>query len=216
MTLRPELKTIVFDLDGTLADTALDFDDLRKKLGIDTPTAPILETVNSWPAPNRMQALQIIHDFEMAGAERAVLYDGVADFLEDAMTLGLKLGVFTRNSRAVAKRVMHSLRIPIAHLISRDDAPPKPSPEGLHELLKALNASAPAALMIGDYLYDVQAGLAAGLHTGLFLSSPISVESAPMGPDLARELMQKALFAVDRFTDIRDAINRNFKLSQPL
>ena len=52
-----------------------------------------------------------------------------------------------------------------AHVLGRDDAAPKPSPEGIQKLLGAWRAEARDSVMVGDFLFDLYAGRDAGAAT---------------------------------------------------
>jgi phosphoglycolate phosphatase-like HAD superfamily hydrolase len=52
-------------------------------------------------------------------------------------------------------------------VLAREDAPYKPSPEGLWQICAAWGMAPADVLMVGDYLYDLQAGRRAGTRTAL-------------------------------------------------
>jgi phosphoglycolate phosphatase-like HAD superfamily hydrolase len=64
----------------------------------------------------------------------------------------------------------HGLQFSI--VMTRDDAPAKPDPTALHSITKKWGLKNHEVLFVGDYLYDLQAGLAAQVPTALFLSNP--------------------------------------------
>ena len=49
--------------------------------------------------------------------------------------------------------------------MGREAALPKPSPEGIRQLLKLWDAAPEDAVMVGDYVFDIMAGRAAGTAT---------------------------------------------------
>jgi phosphoglycolate phosphatase-like HAD superfamily hydrolase len=51
------------------------------------------------------------------------------------------------------------------HILDRDSCMPKPSPDGIIQLLQFWSAEAGDTVMVGDYLYDLEAGKAAGVAT---------------------------------------------------
>ena len=59
----------------------------------------------------------------------------------------------------------HGLRFDPA--FGREDAPFKPNPHGLQQICAAWQLEPAEVLMVGDYLYDVQAGRNAGTRTAL-------------------------------------------------
>ena len=54
---------------------------------------------------------------------------------------------------------------PRQQILDRDACPPKPSPDGIRRLLDYWQADADDTVMVGDYLYDLQAGKGAGVIT---------------------------------------------------
>ena len=162
-------RGFVFDLDGTLVDSALDFDSIRQDLGIDS-RLPILETVANWPEDQRQNAFSIIHRHELTGAEVSILIRGVDEFLKVLKSNEIPFAIFTRNSRIVTLATVEKHPVLKTTLITRDDGPPKPNPHGLIKIAQEWNLSLSEILFVGDYLYDLQAGLAAGVPTALFLN----------------------------------------------
>jgi hypothetical protein len=97
------LSGIIFDMDGTLVDSGLDFDAIRRDIGL-PEKHPILEGVEAIAeGPERDRALEILHRHEHDGAMRATPFPGVADLLGRLVQLELRSGVLTRNSRASAQ-----------------------------------------------------------------------------------------------------------------
>jgi phosphoglycolate phosphatase-like HAD superfamily hydrolase len=83
---------------------------------------------------------------------------------------------------------------PVECILGRDEAPPKPDPEGLFQLA-LLWKSAPADMvMVGDYLFDLQTGRNAGtgtIHvdrTGSFLWPELTDIGVRTPEDLLRML----------------------------
>ena len=162
-------RGFVFDLDGTLVDSALDFALIRKDLGIDSQ-APILETVANWPEDQRRKANAIIHRHELTGAEVSILIQGVEEFLNVLKSHDIPFAIFTRNSRTVTLATVEKHPVLKTTLITRDDGPPKPDPHGLKKIARDWNFAPHEILFVGDYLYDLQAGVAAGVPTALYLN----------------------------------------------
>jgi phosphoglycolate phosphatase-like HAD superfamily hydrolase len=75
-------------------------------------------------------------------------------------------------------------------VISRDDAQPKPSPEGLNIVLSQFKIKPHEMVYIGDYLYDIQAGNSAGVKTILLSSQERSEEWAPLANYVAEDLFE--------------------------
>src|SRR5207237_8495685 len=101
-----------------------------------------------------------------------------------------RLAVLTRNSRAAAEAVLAGCGL--AHLfdpvMSRDDAPYKPQPEGVWRICAAWGLAPAEVLVLGDYLYDIQVGRRAGTRTALITHGrdwPFAAEADVVFADFA-------------------------------
>lgn len=169
-------QAFIFDLDGTLVDSALDFQALRLELGL-SPNDPILESIAEWTEERRAWAHDVIHQHERRGAEVSTLMPGVAEFLTLIASRQKPVALFTRNSREVALATLQKHGLEFSLVISRDDAPAKPKPDGLHVIAETLGLSPSEILFVGDYLYDLQAGQAAQMPTALYLCEPADFDA---------------------------------------
>lgn len=163
-------RAFVFDLDGTLVDSRINFDGMTEALKLEQNT-PVLEAIESWPEHERKQAIDTIHRFELEGAQNSTIIPGVEEFLQDLKKRGFPVALFTRNSREVAMitTLQHKLKFDL--IVSRDEAPPKPKPDGLKKIARYFGVPTTDMLFIGDYLFDLQAGLASQTPTALYLNT---------------------------------------------
>jgi len=80
-----------------------------------------------------------------------------------------RLGILTRNSREIALLTLEHIGLAayFGHeaVFGRDEALPKPDPDGIRRLARLWGATPRDLVMVGDYLYDLQAGQAAGAAT---------------------------------------------------
>ena len=161
------LKSIVFDLDGTLIDSPLNFDKIRSALGIPNEEY-ILEYLDSLDDSIKKQKHRTLEAIEVEAAKDAVLIEGAFQLLKLAENLNIRTAIFTRNCRAVTDIVMANFALPVAKVITRDDAKAKPDPEGLNILLQDWQLDPSDMLYVGDYRFDVECGKKAGVRTALF------------------------------------------------
>lgn len=210
---------ILFDLDGTLADTVgLILDcyrhTMRAHLGAVPPDSAWLATMGR---PLREQ----LRDFARADAElermletytryqRAVhdarvrAYPGVRESVKRLADEGMPLAVVTSKRREMARRTLARCGLagyfPV--LISADDVRNgKPDPEPVAAALAALGVADPgAALFVGDSPYDVAAGRAAGVVTAAALWGPFSrAELEAAEPDYLLERVDDVLRLASR------------------
>jgi HAD superfamily hydrolase (TIGR01549 family) len=161
------VRGVVFDMDGTLVAQTIDFDAIRRELGLPFGT-PLLEAMDRLPDADRVAAWAVLDRHEQAAVAAAEVLPGVLDFLNWLDVRGVKRAVLTRNSRSVAEAVLGRCGLSTFDpIVTRDDAPFKPQPEGLWRICKAWGVAPSEVLMLGDYVYDIQVGRNAGARTAL-------------------------------------------------
>jgi HAD superfamily hydrolase (TIGR01509 family) len=160
------IRGAIFDLDGTLVDSGLDFDLIRSEMGI-AKQLPILEALAE-PHPDNERRWSILAEHELRGVERAQLFPGVREFLDELARREILRAVLTRNSRISARAVLGRFDIDVHALHARDDGPVKPDPAGIWRICEKWGFQPSECVMIGDYRYDIEAGRSAGSHTVLF------------------------------------------------
>ena len=158
----------VFDMDGTLTVAAHDFDAIHRELGVPMGK-PLLETIRSLSPEEAEKTYQRLVEIEMEIAAKAVAQEGATELLGHLRDRGRELGLLTRNSTTVAKETLVTAGLDRYFddevIVTRDTCVPKPSPEGVFYLLRHWQATTADAVVVGDYLYDLQAGRAAGTAT---------------------------------------------------
>jgi HAD superfamily hydrolase (TIGR01509 family) len=158
----------IFDLDGTLTVSAHDFEHIRRELGL-APEAPILEALNAMPEAEAAPLWELLNELEFYYAGKASVMLGAAELLQKLHDDGRRLAILTRNTMPVVKQTLQACRLdhffPVEHILDRDSCIPKPSPDGVRRLLDFWRADADDSVMVGDYLYDLEAGKGAGVIT---------------------------------------------------
>jgi HAD superfamily hydrolase (TIGR01549 family) len=161
-----KLRGIVFDLDGTLVSQELDFEAIRAEIGLPSRT-PLLEALAKMSGPELLRAQEILDRHEQTAAGRAMPITGVRECLNWLTTKGLQRGLLTRNSRSSVLTVLARCEFEFDPIVAREDAPFKPDPRGLWQICDAWQCAPGEVLMVGDYLFDIQAGQSAGTRTAL-------------------------------------------------
>ena len=158
----------IFDLDGTLTVSAHDFEHMRRELGL-APQVPILEALQAMPEAEAAPLWESLNELEFYYAGKASIMRGASDLLQKLHDAGHQLAILTRNTMPVVKHTLQACAIdhffPIEHILDRDSCIPKPSPDGIEQLLKIWQADAEDTVMVGDFLYDLEAGKGAGVAT---------------------------------------------------
>ena len=106
---------------------------------------------------------------ELALIEQTAATPGAQALLARLAKRGVRVGILTRNSRAIALTTLarHGLGAYFAadEVLGRDEALPKPAPDGVQKLAAVWGTELSDVLMVGDYLFDLQTGRAAGAAT---------------------------------------------------
>ncbi len=167
------VKAVLFDFDGTLTRPgALDFPRMKRAMGCPAK-APILEFIASLPGRGqRDRAFRILDAFEAEAAARAVPNEGSQAVIQWLKEKGLKTGIISRNSRQSILRSLENFKAldpsDFHVILSREaSAAPKPSPEAVLLAARKLDVKPEEVLVVGDYVFDIQAGNGAGAWTVL-------------------------------------------------
>ncbi len=187
MTIATFLDTFIFDLDGTLIELNLDFEEIRRALGIKNKY--ILESILKFKDEERRRKLEVLKEFEIRAALNAKLTPHAKEVLDMLEELGLKKGVVTRNCRESVEIVMERFGLNFDFVITREDAKPKPSPEPILLALKMAKSKPERAVVVGDYVFDLIAGRKAGTKTALLLNGR-NREFAKMADFVLRSLKE--------------------------
>ncbi|MBN2107443.1 MAG: HAD-IA family hydrolase [Deltaproteobacteria bacterium] len=178
------LKAVLFDFDGTLTRPgALDFKAIRKALGC-PHGLPILEFIESLPdTAEQARLLAQLDRFETEAAAGSVPNDGAEELILWLRAQGLHIGIITRNSRRSVERALENFTgvtpSDFDVLISRDDpASPKPSSHGILLAAQLLGVHAAEVLVVGDHLFDIEAGHKAGSPTA-YLTNGVEAAGSP-------------------------------------
>lgn len=187
-------KAVLFDLDGTLIDTAADFVRIIGKMSGENdwqapPEAEIREQVSA--GASAMVKLMLRYNDQLEVSDEALLSfrqqfldDYEADIcvdscvfaeLEEVLTTlekkGVPWGIVTNKPRYLAELLLQKMALDerCAVLICPDDVSrSKPDPEPMYMALEKLNIPRGAAgcvLYVGDHIRDIEAGKAAGMPT---------------------------------------------------
>jgi HAD superfamily hydrolase (TIGR01549 family) len=153
-------------MDGTLTVPAIDFAAVRKDIGM--PTGDILLEMEKWPEERRARAWEVIERYESAVTVATELQEGCSDFLLKLRGNGCKTAILTRNSRKSVNAFLEKIGIPFDSILTREHTHVKPSPVPVEDILTELDLGASEALVVGDYVHDLEAGAAAGTATCFF------------------------------------------------
>jgi HAD superfamily hydrolase (TIGR01549 family) len=190
-------QAVIFDLDGTITQSFLDFDAIRREIGMAVEGEPILEAMACMDAAQLAYTHRILAVHEERAVAASELNDGAAELLALLQTRGIPVGILTRNKRENAQAVAAKHGLRFNAIVGRDDAPVKPDPTGVFMLCKRFGACPTQTVVVGDYLFDVLCANAAGATSVL-----LDIEGK------AREFAQHADFTVENLGQLVDIIDR--------
>ncbi len=177
------LKSVIFDLDGTLAIFNLDFKTLRGevrsyliRMSVPTSVLDVNESIfemlkkteiflkNSGKPVEvfyeiRTQALAIAEKYEMAAASTTSLQMGANETLKELKRMKIKMGLCTTNSEKAANYVLQRFKIQdfFQVVVPRNRVKDvKPNTESFELALKTLNTRPKDTVIVGDSIVDMQ------------------------------------------------------------
>jgi len=186
----PPVKAVVFDLDGTLMESRIDYEKMgnmikellismglpepmedRRKVyrvirgGAATLLAYGLPEASLEAAMAEMET--IMNAVELEGLDAITLKPHARETVEELHLEGVGLGVATRSHREYALRCLerHGILRFFIHVVARDDVPyPKPDPRHLLYTIELLGVEPGEALFVGDTTTDLETADAAGVE----------------------------------------------------
>ena len=180
------LSCVLFDLDGTLVDTAPDLiaclNKALKQYGFDPVSsnklkpfisygaaAMISKSVNDVDEHTQAKILEtMLACYQDNIAEHSQFFSGITDTLNTIESLGLKWGIVTNKRERFTNPLVDALNLTdrVACVVSGDTtANSKPHPEPMLTACAQANVKPEECVYIGDALHDIAAGKNAKMKT---------------------------------------------------
>ncbi|MEX0283540.1 MAG: HAD-IA family hydrolase [Paracoccaceae bacterium] len=217
------MRTVIFDLDGTLADTSGDLiaaaNACFQAMGEGDLLDPITDAAISLRGARMMlrtgltrlgrldEAVvdewypRFLEIYGQAIHVHSTLYDGAMEAVAEMKARGLGVGICTNKPEGLAEQLLQSMgvRDKFGSLVGADTLPVrKPDPEPLREAVRRLGGDPARTVLIGDSDTDRNTARAAGVPSVL-------VTFGPAGGDMAA-LQPEAL--LDRYADLPDLVDQ--------
>jgi phosphoglycolate phosphatase len=180
--------TVIYDLDGTLIDSAKDMQMAVSHVLADHGLQPVTEddvrifmgqgskiTMGKAFAKNGKSlddaalsaaTREFVRYYEADPVRHTTAFDGVAEVVAHFARLGLKQGVCTNKFEKPSRMILEGLGLmpPITDVAGADTFPVrKPNPKHILLLLERMGGKPERTVMIGDSIHDVEAAHGAGL-----------------------------------------------------
>jgi len=179
------IKAVLFDLDGTLADTAPDLgyavNYMREARALPPLASSATRPVASLGARGLLNVAfgvgpehpdygamreEFLLLYEKNICRETRLFPGIAELLDALEARGLRWGIVTNKAEHLARLLLEQLRMAsrAACIIGGDSTPRfKPFPDPLLAACRVIHEDAGACIYVGDDRRDVEAGHAAGM-----------------------------------------------------
>lgn len=206
---------MLFDFDGTLADTAPDLGAALNRLRTNDGLEPLaVEAVRPYasmgargmlrvgfgltPQDARYDALRkaFLEHYEQMLCGGTRLFPGMRELLRELEARGTPWGIVTNKARRFAERICEFLELEPDCIVGGDDTPHfKPHPASLLLAAEKLRLSREKSFYLGDDLRDIQAARAAGMK-------PVAVEWGYISPDNGRPAAWNADLVIAKPIDL--------------
>jgi len=203
------VRTVVFDLDGTLADTSADLiaaaNACFRVMGAGDQLDPLKDAGTAFRGGRAMLKLGftrmglaedeaeierqyplLLQAYEDAIDTHTTLYPGAIDAVEGLRGAGYKVAICTNKPEALARLLMTRLGALDAFgaLIGADTLPVrKPDPETLREAVRRAGGDPARCLLVGDTVTDRETSRAAGVPSVLVTFGPDGEGVAALSPE---------------------------------
>jgi len=204
---RAPISALIFDLDGTLIDSAPDLQAAANRmlipLGRRQVSVPEIQMMIGDGVPKlvercflatgdlpptedlKQHTVAFIQDYEPRSAELTVAYPGAVEVLTGLKSQGIKLSICTNKPYGATLSILSTLKLDgyFDVVIGGDTLPgiKKPDPRHLLAALEQMNATAAHSAMIGDNANDVNAAHAAGLPVVLLSHGYTKIPAKDLG-----------------------------------
>ena len=204
------IKTILFDFDGTVANTnRLIIDSwqhvFRTVHGKEADEADIKATfgeplgismVKNFPDMNPEDAIDMYRSHQKDIYEEMIEpFPGMAELLKGLKEKGYQVGIVTsrlRNSTMIGLRKFGLAETADCIVTCEDTDKHKPDPEPALIALEKLSAKAEETLMVGDSMFDIKCAHNAGIKAVMVGWAEAITETDLTGPDRPEYCIEKA------------------------
>ena len=187
----PPFRAVLFDLDGTLVRTFIDFAQMKaelaalsRKWGTETATqneTDVMEMTAKMEAAlggdtgktAKREAYALFTRLEIQGCAHPEAIVPASELLYELKKSGVPAGIITRNCRAVALDLTRRMDLPHNVLAAREDTEAfKPNPAPVYFVCEKMRVFPADCVVVGDLWADVASGKNAGAAATIGIAWP--------------------------------------------
>lgn len=162
------VRGVIFDMDGTLIEPAIDFAGMRQAVGV--LEGDILHVIETWSPERQREAHATLARFEAEAAAHMELRQGCMALLDGMRALDVRASIITRNTHATVDQMLHMVDPHRFHpILDRTFDPPKPAPDSVHHVLANWGMEPHEVVFVGDSRHDLETAERAGVPAYLML-----------------------------------------------
>jgi HAD superfamily hydrolase (TIGR01509 family) len=176
------IKLAIFDMDGTVFDSRLDWQQIRKELKIN-PGESILSSIYKDNSTDE-ERLAILERYERENTMQAGPIKGVSDFLTYLKGQGTVAVLVTNNNRENTDYLLKKYKLDFHQVITREQKIWKPGPDAFLHVMTRYRSKPSETISIGDSHYDVKASRAARLSRIYIITGSESVQTHTEEPGI--------------------------------
>jgi len=159
---------LLFDLDGTVVETAYDWPRIRSEM--ECGGRPILSYLSGLAEPEKSRKWGILERHEDEQTRSAALKPGMKEFLALLEARRVRTALITNNSSKNAEFLLAKFGLRFDVVLTRESGLWKPSGKPLLEGIRRLGLTRLECAAVGDSGFDVRAAKDAGLTRILILN----------------------------------------------
>lgn len=156
MNHRQNIDLIIFDMDGTIFTSNVNWRSVKEKLNVNNTT--ILKKLYNGSDVDKA-GLRYLEDIEEKNTVEAEPVPGSEDFIDEVKRRGIKSSLVTNNSRKNAEYLLNKFNLSFDMVITRDDNMWKPSPVAFKFSMKKFGVNPQNTISIGDSDLDISASI---------------------------------------------------------
>jgi HAD superfamily hydrolase (TIGR01549 family) len=169
------IKLAIFDMDGTVFESYLDWPRIKEELDINIKNGNILKEIYK---ENRVdyERLQTLESYEAYNTFKTKPRKGISECLCYLESRHIKTALITNNNKKNTDFLLKKFQLGFDTVITREMRLWKPDPDAFFYVMKLYNCGADEVISIGDSHYDIKAPKGANI-SNIFI---IKKETGPL------------------------------------
>ncbi|MCK4766153.1 MAG: HAD family phosphatase [Candidatus Aminicenantes bacterium] len=164
------IKLAIFDMDGTVFESYLNWAEIKENLGIESN---ILKEIYKNNRVDRVK-LAKLEGYEEENTLRTAPIKGIAGFLSFLKSRPVDTALVTNNNKKNTAYLLENFSLRFDTVITREKKLWKPSPDPFFHVMDLYRRDVKETIAIGDSHYDVKAAKEAGIANIFIIKNEVS------------------------------------------